>query len=240
MKTVIAIVHDRNDAANRCCDWLVRQGYRLEVACPADGDALPALREDIAGTVIFGGRYDVTMKGELPFLRDELHLIEDVLARHMPFLGICLGGQLLAHVLGEPVDRHPDGYVEYGYYELTPTAEGRAVFGDGLKVLQSHWHGWYHTPRGAVHLAASERFPQQAFRYGSNAYGLQFHPEATRDTILRWNKRRPPERYGLPGAQPPEAHLAGNLVHDAALAHWFDGFLNGWIGPAEVVKEAAE
>lgn len=239
MKTVIAILHDRADAENRCSAWLHKNGYRLETVCPAEGDPLPRLTAGTAAAVVFGGKYDVKMKDELAFLRSEIGFIADALAKDIPFLGICLGGQLLAHVLGEDVDLHPQGYAEYGYYDLKPTAEGESVFGTGLKVLESHWHGWYQTPKGATRLAGTDAFPQQAFRYGSKAYGLQFHPETTRETLKRWIGRRPPERYQFKGAMPPERQLADNLVHDAALGRWFDGFLTGWIGPAEQNREAA-
>lgn len=240
MQTVIAIIHDPDDAANRCTDWLRHQGYDLVVANPAAGDAIPAIDSRTAAVAIFGGKDDVKMKGELPYLRDELRFIDDVLGRDLPFLGICLGGQLLAHALGQDVDRHPHGHAEYGYYDLQPTADGQTIFGQGLKVLQSHWHGWYETPKGATRLAYTENFPEQAFRYGAHAYGLQFHPEATRDTLQRWIGRRPPERYQLKNTHLPERQLADHGRYDAALARWFDGFLESWIGPAQILKEAAE
>ena len=239
MKTVIAILHDRSDANNRCSDWLARNGYRIMTACPAEGDPIPPVTAETAAVAVLGGKYDVKMKDDLAFLRDELAFIETALAKDLPFLGICLGGQLLAHVLGETVDAHPEGHAEYGYYELAPTPEGEAVFGKGLKVLQSHWHGWFGTPRGSTRLAGTEAFPQQAFRHGRNAYGLQFHPEATRETLERWIGRRPPERYRLKGTHPPERQLADNLVYDAALAGWFEGFLGNWIGAAEGSREEA-
>lgn len=239
MKTVIAILHDREDADNRCCAWLARNGYRVETACPAEGDPIPQLTAETAAAVVFGGKYDVKMKDDLAFLRGELVFIDRVLARDLPFLGICLGGQLLAHVLGEEVDRHPEGYAEYGYYDLKPTREGEMLFGSGLKVLESHWHGWYRTPKGTTRLAGTDAFPEQAFRHGRNTYGLQFHPETTRATLQRWIGRRPAERYRLKGTTPPAQQLADNLVHDAALGRWFDGFLGGWIGPAEQGREAA-
>lgn len=239
MSTVIAIIHDPDDAVNRCTDWLARHGYALTTVNPSAGDELPELDEQTAGVVVFGGKHDVVMKNELSFLRDELRFIENTLSRDLPFLGICLGGQLLAHVLGEDVDRHPEGYAEYGYYDLTPTPEGAAVFGHGLAVLQSHWHGWYGTPRGATRLAYTENFPEQAFRYGAHAYGFQFHPEATRETLERWIGRRPPERYALKGTYPPDQQLADHGRHDAALGRWFDTFLERWVGPAQNLKEAA-
>jgi GMP synthase (glutamine-hydrolysing) len=239
MSRIIAISHDTEDADDRCTVWLRANGYDVATVCPAAGETIPKLAGDVAGVVVFGGKYDVGRQAEFPFLRDEMRLIEATLERELPYLGICLGGQLLAHVLGEKVDRHPEGHAEYGYYDLEPTAEGRAVFGHGLKVLQSHWHGWYRTPRGATRLAATALFPEQAFRHGRAHYGLQFHPEATRDMLQRWIGRRPAERHALKGAFSPERQLADNSLHDAALGHWFHGFLDRWIGPA-TRREAAE
>ena len=239
MSRVIAISHDTEDTEDRCTVWLKANGHDVITVCPATGEAIPALADDVAGVVVFGGKYDVGRQDDFPFLGDEMRLIEATLEKELPFLGICLGGQLLAHVLGEEVDRHPDGFAEYGYYDLAPTAEGREVFGDGLKVLQSHWHGWYRTPRGATRLASTAHFPEQAFRHGRSAYGFQFHPEATRDMLQRWIGRRPAERHALNGVFPPERQLADNSLHDAALGHWFHGFLDRWIGPA-ARQEAAE
>lgn len=240
MSTFLALLHDKMDAPNHCTAWLAAAGHEVVTACPAEGDAIPVLDSSIAGVVVFGGRYDVKMKDDLAFLRAELAFIEAVLKRGLPYLGLCLGGQLLAHVLGEPVDLHPEGFAEYGYYDLKPTPEGVDFAGPGgLKVLQSHWHGWYGNPRGATRLAYTDGFPQQAFRYGENAYGLQFHPEATRTTLQRWISRRPPERYLLKGTHPPDRQLADHLIHDGALQSWFDGFMTRWAGTARRAGEAA-
>ena len=240
LNSFIAISHDPEPAPDRCTSWLEQAGYRVVTVCPAVGQAIPPLDSSVAGAVVFGGKYDVKMQGELAFLRDELRFIDSVVGRDLPFLGICLGGQLLAHVLGETVDGHPEGHAEYGYYDLIATPEGGDFVGPkGLKVLQSHWHGWYGTPSGATRLAYTEAFPQQAFRYGTAAYGLQFHPEATAATLRTWIGRRPPQRHLLKGAYPPEKQIQDCLEFDAQLGSWFHEFLSGWIGPARVLKEAA-
>jgi len=238
-KSVILIAHDKDDRDDRASIWLAQQGFRLDWCCPAEGQAIPSLTDDVAAAVIYGGKYDVAEQKAYPFLIDELQFIDAALARGTPLLGICLGGQLLAHTLGEDVGPHPKKHAEYGYYDLIPTEQGRAEFGDGLKVLQSHWHGWYRTPKDAVKLAESAHFPEQAFRYGTSAYAIQFHPEANRSMLNRWLGRRPPARHALPGAFPPDRQLADNLAYDKALGDWFHGFLARWSG-ARALRKAAE
>jgi GMP synthase (glutamine-hydrolysing) len=236
---LILVAHDTQDRDDRASAWAEARGFALDWRCPAAGDALPAL-DGAAAVIVYGGRYDVREKHIYPFLKSELRFIEAALKAETPFLGLCLGGQLLAHVLGEDVGPNPSGAVEYGYYDLKPSEEGRAVFGDGLKVLQSHWHGWHATPKDAVALGGTALFPQQAFRYGATAYGLQFHPETTRATLQKWIARRPRERNYMPGAHPPERQLSDNMVHDAALGAWFEGFMEKWIGGQAAYREAAE
>jgi GMP synthase (glutamine-hydrolysing) len=239
-ESVILVTHDTDDKDDRASIWLKSRGYDLAWACPAEGRSIPPLTDDVAGIVIYGGRHCVDEQGRHPFLGDEFRLIDETLKRGIPFLGICLGGQLLAHALGEPVGPHPQGLAEYGYYDFVPTSAGRTALGDVPKVLQSHFHGWYETPKGAVALGRTEAYPEQAFRYGDKAYGIQFHPEASRTMLTRWIGRRPPERHLMPGAYPPERQLADNLIHDKALGEWFHGFLAGWLAPARAYREAAE
>jgi GMP synthase (glutamine-hydrolysing) len=238
-KTAILVTHDSGDKDDRASSWLRMQGYKLHWTCPAEGEVLPAINDDVAAVVVYGGKYDIRDREQHVFLKDEMRLIEETLERDIPFLGLCLGGQLLAHVLGQDVGPHPRGHAEYGYYELIPNGEGRELFGEGLKVLQSHWHGWYETPKGAVSLASTARFPEQAFRFGRSAYAFQFHPEASRTMLETWIGRRPPERYALPGAFSPERQREDFARYDKPLGDWFNRFLGQWMNSTRL-REAAE
>ena len=95
-----------------------------------------------------------------------------------------------------------------------------------------HWHREGLTlPSGTVRLASGLTFENQAFRYGANAYGIQFHPEVTRLTMHRWGVIGA-HRFALPNAQDSRAHLEGNLLHDGAVKSWLSRFLDRWLSPA--------
>ena len=237
---MLLIVHDRDEMDDRASAWAHRQGYQLNWICPAGGDVLPALDDSIAGVIVYGGAQDVDQQDNHPYLKDEMRLLEAALKQEKPVLGLCLGAQLLAHTLGERVSGHPDGYAEYGYYDLVPTQAGASLFGKTRKVLQSHWHGWYRTPKDTVKLAGTASFPEQAFRYGRNAYGFQFHPETSRKGLTRWISRRSAHKQTMKGAHPSERQLADNLVYDQALGDWFNTFLDGWMDGRQIRYEAAE
>jgi len=150
-------------------------------------DAQPNV-ERYHGLIVLGGPMNVEDQHRHPHLRTELLAIEAALRQDKPVLGICLGAQLLAHVLGAPVRRHERH--EIGWYELETTAQGRddevlGHVGDRAPVFQ--WHGQtFDLPSGAVQLARTQTCEQQAFRFGTNAYGFQFHLEADAAMIERW------------------------------------------------------
>lgn len=152
-----------------------------------DPDAQPSV-DRYRGLIVLGGPMNVDEQHRYPHLKTELKAIEAALRQGKPVLGICLGAQLLAHVLGGPVRRHERH--EIGWYDLHTTDAGRSdpvlgVLGEQAPVFQ--WHGrTYGLPGGAVHLARTETCEQQAFRWDQNAYGFQFHLEADAAMIERW------------------------------------------------------
>ncbi len=177
--------------------------------------------------MVYGGAESANDDREKPFLRAELDFIEAWLETGKPFLGFCLGAQLLSRVLGGRVDPHPDGLYEIGYVpvQATPQANG---FLDGV----SHVYHWHHegftVPAGAELLAEGPVFPNQAFRYGANAYGLQFHPEIPVSVMTRW-MREAGHQLDQPNAHPKARQLADAERYDAALETWMRNFLDRWI-----------
>ena len=138
--------------------------------------------------IVLGGPQHVPAEDKYPYLVPEKALIRKAVEQDVPLLGICLGGQLLAHALGAEVRRH--SMIELGFFEVQLTDEGLTdpLF-QGLPDHQQifHWHvDVFDIPTGGVRLATSENAPNQAFRYGRRAYGLQYHIEVTPDMFHTW------------------------------------------------------
>jgi len=223
---ILIVLHRDNSAPGRVGHALHDRGYPLDIRRPCFGDPLPATMAEHAGAIIFGGPMSANDADD--FVRRETDWIAVPLKERKPFLGICLGAQMLARHLGSRVYPHADGHAEIGYYPIRPTDIGRAVCDPWPEqVYQWHREG-FELPSGAELLAEGDTFPVQAFRIGS-AYALQFHPEVTHATICRWTVRGH-ERTFLPGAKRRAAHFADRAVYDLAGRVWLAAFLNHWLG----------
>jgi GMP synthase (glutamine-hydrolysing) len=238
MSEPIAIVlHRQHSCPGRIGRMLRARGHRLDVFRPALGDDLPADVSAYAGVIVFGG--PMSANDETPFIRREIDWIGAVLKAGLPYIGICLGAQLLAKQLGARVAHHPQGRVEIGFHPVTPTEEGRHLLSAPLQVYQWHREG-FTLPRGTRLLARGTLFENQLFSYGHAAYGLQFHPEITLDIMCRLLREEEEEHGGMrPGAQSQAEQHVRKLVHGPALARWLDRFLSLWLAetPAHLHAE---
>jgi len=138
--------------------------------------------------IILGGPQHLYADTHLPYIAQEQELLRQAVTQDIPTLGICLGGQLLASALGATVRLHERA--EIGFYRIPLTEAGRQdpLF-DGLPghQLAFHWHAdVFELPTGSILLASNEVAPNQAFRYGSHAYGLQFHIELNTEIAANW------------------------------------------------------
>ncbi len=152
-----------------------------------ENEPLPDWREFDA-IVAMGGPMSVNDDDRLPWLRGEKALIADAVRGGMPFFGACLGAQLLAASLGGKVYRGKAPEVGLLPVFLAPAAGADPIFaGFPREMLTFQWHGdTFSLPSGGVLLASSPAFPNQAFRWGKRAYGLQFHLEVSREMAEAW------------------------------------------------------
>ncbi len=135
---------------------LRQRGYPLDIRRPRFGDPLPETMAEHAGAIIFGGPMSANDNDD--FVRREIDWLAVPLREKKPFLGICLGAQMLAQHLGGRVFKHPDGHAEIGYYPIRPTDVGRAVCDPWPEqVYQWHREG-FDLPLGADLLAEGDHF----------------------------------------------------------------------------------
>ncbi|OGP89586.1 MAG: hypothetical protein A2156_13840 [Deltaproteobacteria bacterium RBG_16_48_10] len=146
--------------------------------------------DDLTHIILLGGPMNVYEEDRYPFLKYEDLFIKEAIQRGKRILGICLGAQLIAKALGAKVYKSP--VKEIGWYDLSLTEEGVrdplfAAFPKTFSVFQ--WHGdTFDLPNAAKLITTSRPVQNQAFRYGENAYGLQFHLEITEEMIQEWMK----------------------------------------------------
>jgi len=227
-KKVAVVVHQEHSRPGRVGALLEKRGYQLHRLCPNLGCDLPEDRSDYAGVVIFGGPMSANDCSTLAGIKRELEWIPRVVEAGVPYLGLCLGAQLLTRALGGSVGPHPQGHVEAGYVRIDPTEQGRPWIGvKPLWVYQFHREGM-EIPGCCELLARGEHYQVQAFRYAQSAFGFQFHPEVTLEMKRTWTMKAA-ERLKQPGAQQRGVHLSMHALYDPPLSRWIDGFLDRWL-----------
>jgi GMP synthase (glutamine-hydrolysing) len=223
-KPVLIVLHQANSNPGHVGQWFVRHGYHLDIRKPRFGEPLPSTMADHCGVVIFGGPMSANDKDA--FIRDEIDWLEVPLREKAPYLGICLGAQMLAVHLGAKVAFDPEDRAEIGYYPLSSTEAGRG-FGFPDHAYQWHREG-LELPQGARLLATSDgAFPNQAFSYGASAFGVQFHPEITFAQVHRWTGNNN-TRLQMTGARARQEHIDGHIFHGRKVQTWLGAFLERW------------
>jgi GMP synthase-like glutamine amidotransferase len=192
--TALVIENDPSDDPRRLGEWLVEGGLELRVLRPYAGDELPADLDGYVALVVLGGEQPPYPLPDgspgAPWFPQLEGLLRKAVRHRVPTLGICLGAQLLATAHAGTVERSASGP------EVGPTVVGKrdAADNDPLfryvplmpDVFQWHTDEITELPHGATLLAASTRYPHQAFRHGDRAWGLQFHIECDTAMIADW------------------------------------------------------
>lgn len=161
--------------------WMESRGHRISFGRPYSGKDFVSGADGADWIIAMGGPMGVHDGDRLPWLRDEKLALERALKRDAAVLGVCLGAQLLADVLGAKVGRNRER--EIGWFPVDLDSEARATWLGSVfppRFTPFHWHGdTFALPAGAVRLGRSQACADQGFLYGDRAVGLQFHPEVT-------------------------------------------------------------
>lgn len=230
------VENDPSDTLSRLGDWLTEAGLQLEVVRPHAGQALPAGADelaDYAGLVVLGGGRDTA-----DWYQAEEGMLRSAMAAPLPTLALCLGAQLMTRALGgyvEPAQAGP----EFGprLVAKRDAASHDPLFGD-IPLLPDviAWHRdeISELPPGATLVAASPRYPNQAYRYGDRAWALQFHIECDEQMVARFAAETDLARFDLDGPQLVAACAA--VLDDVAsvwrpFAHRFAQLVLGTLSP---------
>jgi GMP synthase (glutamine-hydrolysing) len=187
MRPILLVRNDRFESFGTAAPSLAMAGVDIVTANLPAGAALPPI-DAVAGVVTFGGTVNVDQVEHHPYLADVRAYTKRAIEREVPYLGICLGSQILARSLG--VDVAPGPVREVGFEPIRPTTDAKedpllAFLGAEEMVMQ--WHEDTHQlPEGATLLATSDTIPVQAYRIGDLAWGIQFHLEVDAAELDWW------------------------------------------------------
>lgn len=188
MKTLI-VCHKSKMDSGAFEKILLQRNHEIDthLAYDFEIDDIDPAQHDLA--IFMGGPMGVYQEDIFPYLNHEIAYIEKRLELKKPYLGICLGAQLMAKALGSPVFPGESGK-EIGWHPIKVNEEGMKTSVrhlDESKTQMMQWHGdTFDLPKGTTLLASSDMYENQAISYGKNALGLQCHPEVTKGNIELW------------------------------------------------------
>ncbi|HUL42444.1 MAG TPA: type 1 glutamine amidotransferase [Burkholderiales bacterium] len=185
MKPVAIFRHARTEGPGYFATFLTRLGIPWLLIKVDEGQALPRQAQDYGGLVFMGG--PMSVNDDLPWIPQVLELIRQAVAREIPVLGHCLGGQLIAKALGGEVRKNPVKEIGWGEVKVEDNPAAQSWLGDMPKsFLSFHWHGeTFSLPPGATRILSSQWCENQAFAVGKHL-GLQCHVEMTPELIKSW------------------------------------------------------
>jgi GMP synthase (glutamine-hydrolysing) len=229
-KPILVVLHQPHSTPAHVGLTLERMGHALDIRRPRFGDTLPDTLEHHDGAVIFGGPMSANDPDD--FVKTEIDWIEVPLRENKPFLGICLGAQMFARLLGSKVYFDPHQRCGIGYHPVEPLKP--AIDGVPWPTTVYQWHReGFDLPSGAeLIVRADTAFPNQAFQFGSGT-AIQFHPEITYHQICRWSGNSP-ARLALPCAQDRPTQMRNHISYGPPVARWREAFLKSWIAASRV------
>ena len=228
MKKALLVLHQKSSEAGDLGLKLIERDYNLEYVRPPLGDELPQDLKKYSVIVIFGGPMSANDNDE--FIKKEIDWIKFVINSNVPFLGICLGAQILAKHLGCKIEKNSKNLSEIGFYKINPTSNGLKLFESQSIFYQFHTEG-FEIPSGCELLAKGDIFNNQAFKY-KNCYGFQFHPEVNLYLHLKWVFLvliKKPHILFSRGAQNLFYQFKLRLKYNKSISKWLDNFLDNYL-----------
>jgi len=228
MKKVLYIFHQKTSVAGDVGKKFENRGFSADIIRPPLGDILPNDLSPYSAIVIFGG--PMSVNDDEQFIRDEIKWMKKVIDSKIPFLGICLGAQILAKYLGCDVVKNKNNLSEIGFFEIEPIGEGDQIFKNQNVFYQFHTEG-FELPNGCQLLARGNVFQNQAFKY-QNCYALQFHPEVNFFVHLRWLFLvliKKPRILFHKGSQNLFYQLYLRIKYNKSISLWLDSFFDKYL-----------
>jgi len=231
MKSVAIFRHSPTEGAGYFATFLDAHRVPWRVVRVDAGEQVPANPNEFSGLVFMGG--PMSVNDDLPWIRDELILINKAVDADIPLLGHCLGGQLMSKALGGVVTRNRVKEIGWGRVAVADSAAAREWFGATREFSGFHWHMETFTiPPKAVHIAESQYCANQAFVLGKHL-GMQCHVEMTPALIRKWCEEWQRERVpkAWPSVQTPAQMLERlderasglNKIADRLYERWIEG-----------------
>ncbi len=232
MKPIAIFRHAPSEGGGYLVEFLEAHGLPWQLIRIDADEAVPAAAGQFSGLVFMGG--PMSVNDALPWIEPVLALIRDAVARDIPVLGHCLGGQLISRALGGTVRKNAVKEIGWGEVSLSVSAEARAWFGEIKNATVFHWHGeTFSLPNGATHLLSSKHCTNQAYALGKHL-ALQCHVEMTEAMIREWCEIGADEisanlhSAGVQSATAIQNQVAQNLpplhkLADRLYARWIEG-----------------
>lgn len=186
MKPVLVFRHASTEGAGHFATFLEANRVPWRLVKLDEGEGVPASAQGFAGLGFMGG--PMSANDELPWTQPVLALMRDAVARDVPVIGHCLGGQLLARALGATVSVNPVKEIGWNRVAVEDTALARSWFGSDLKEFTTfQWHGdTFAIPASGERILRGTHCPNQAYVVGDRHLGMQCHVEMTPAMIRTW------------------------------------------------------
>ena len=228
-KNALLILHQERSKPGDLGIKLLKRGYSLDIRRPALGEKLPETMNNHDLAVIFGGPMSVNNLN-LDYIKYEIEWLNVALESKKPFLGICLGAQILIKNLGGIVKKNYENYSEIGFFDIIPTNAGINLFNKQKTFFYWHNEG-FNLPSCCKLLASGQIFENQAFQC-NNTYGIQFHPEVNFQLHLSWIYYvllSTPKKLQVRGTQNLIKQMILRIKHNSNISLWLDHFLDNYL-----------